>query len=194
MTYLTSFFPSEYFPPTKDDLPESSRSSSSPSKIASPGPADGQTTTAATTSESLAASLPDPPTTDPKSADEPAAKKHKVQNVDDDARLAEMVKKSQAKNNEDEDEFEGFPDDEQSHNAAAAPAEASHAIEEEWEEIRKDEVAADMDAEPMLVDAAASAATLQAQASTKDVMADHGEVDGQAAPAVPPPNMLAKDW
>jgi hypothetical protein len=66
---------SKYFPPTGDDLAGSNSSSPKP-KASEPGQGHGQTET---TSESLAASLPDAPTTEPKSLDEPKAKKQKVE-------------------------------------------------------------------------------------------------------------------
>jgi hypothetical protein len=155
---------------------------------ASPGPVEGETTTTSqTTHESLAASLPDPPTTDPKSADQPIAKKQKVDDATSRAEIEEQ-KKTQPSISDDDDEFHGFADEkgqEESHPAnapAPAPAESRQAIEEGWEEVRKDEV---------------GDAPVEVHTTTKDTKADEGEVDGQAAPAVsqpPPPNMLAKDW
>jgi hypothetical protein len=98
----------------------------------------------------------------------------------------EEQKKTQASISDDEDEFHGFADEkgeEGSHDPnAPAHAESRQAIEEGWEEVRKDEV---------------GDAPVEVHTTTKDTKADEGEVDGQAAPAVsqpPPPNMLAKDW
>jgi hypothetical protein len=157
---------------------------------ASPGPAEGQTATAATstsqtTHEPLAASLPNPPTTAPNSADQPIAKKQKVDDATSRAEIEEE-KKTQPSISDDEDEFHGFADEkgeEGSHDPnASASAESRQAIEEGWEEVRKDEV---------------GDAPVEVHTTTKDTKADEGEVDGQAPPAVsqpPPPNMLAKDW
>jgi hypothetical protein len=163
---------SEFFPPTSTDLPES-RTSLQNAPLA---PAED----AQPTSESLAASLPDPPTTELNSTDEPIAKKQKV-GV---ASSAEMEKKSQATDKE--DEFEGFADEEP-HNENTTAAAPSQDIEEGWEVVGKHEVAEKTDSDPMLV----VAVPVQGEGS-KDLMAAKGEGGSQAPAAAH--NMLTKDW
>lgn len=162
---------SEFFPPTEDDLP---RSSSSPEDT-SPEPAEAQTT-----SEPLAASLPDPPTTEPRSAEEPIAKKQKV------AASSDEMEKSPANN---EDEFEGFADEESNNEKTLAGP--SQGIEEGWEEVRKDEVLANIDPDPMPLEAE----PVQVE-GTEDKMAIVLEANGEVASHAPGvfPNILTRDW
>lgn len=160
---------SKYFPPTKDDLPESKTS-----RDASSEEEKGQTT-----SESLAASLPDAPTTEPKSPEEPTAKKQKV------VTSSEEERKHQSEN---EDGFEG-PTDDQPYDEKPA-ATPSQNIDEGWEEVGKDEDAAKSDHTPTPVDAE----PVQVE-GTKEKMAKVLEADGEvASQASGVPNMLTKDW
>ncbi|KAL2222643.1 LRP16 family protein [Thermoascus aurantiacus ATCC 26904] len=83
----------EYFPPTEQDLPQSSAEHSEPK---------AQEGESLTSSETLAAKLPDPPTSEPALDGQPEAKKQKVNNADDTANHV-LVSKEDLKS---EDEWE----------------------------------------------------------------------------------------
>lgn len=138
-----------------------------------PEPAEGQTT-----SELLAASLPDPPTTEPKYVHEPMAKKQKV------TASSDVTEENQASN---DDQFEGFPDD-KSHNESP-PAVLKQDIEEGWEDVAKDEDLVNADPDMALDEELVQVEGIKDK-KTKVLGADD-EVDSQA-PSVP--NMLTKDW
>ena len=160
---------SKYFPPAKDDLPDSKTSRDTSSEEEK-----GQTT-----SESLAASLPDAPTTEPKSLEEPTAKKQKVVTSSEEERKHQTDK---------EDEFEGLTDDQPFDEKPAATS--SQNIEEGWEDVGKDEDPAKSDHTPTPVDVE----PVQVE-GTKEKMAKVLEADGEvASQASGVPNMLTKDW
>jgi hypothetical protein len=137
------------------------------------GGAEGQKS-----SESLAASLPHPPTTEPKSLEEPVAKKQKVAASSDEG-------ETQA---EGEDECEGFADN-KSHNGNPL-AISDQNIDEGWEDVGTDKDLAEMNAkskpvgeEPVEVE------------GTKDKIAKVLEANGEVASQVAgDSNMLTKDW
>ena len=144
------------------------------SDYASSHPEKGQTE-----SESLAASLPDAPTTEPKSPEEPTAKKQKV------VTSSGKEEKNQADN---KDELENFTHDQPYPEKPAATL--SQNIEEGWEEVGKDEDPAKSDHTPTPVDVE----PVQVE-GTKEKMAKVLEADGEVViQASGVPNMLTKDW
>lgn len=130
-----------------------------------------------TRSESLAASLPHPPTTEPKAVEEPFAKKQKV------AATPDHMKGQGG----DEDEFEDFPvmsDDGKDTEAI------SQNINDGWEDVGKDKEVSEHDSESTPLDD--EPVDIE---GTKEKMAKVLEADGEVASKAPGvPNMLTRDW
>ncbi len=167
---MTDWRFSKYFPPTEDDLPGSSSST----EDTAPEPAQGQTT-----SESLAASLPNAPTREPKSPEEPIAKKQK---------FAVSSREIETSKPDDEDEFEGFAYE--NSQGGKAPTEQSNNIEEGWEDVGNVEDSAELEPKSIPLDDE----PVQVE-GTKDKMAKVLEADGEvASQASGVPDMLIKDW
>jgi hypothetical protein len=131
-----------------------------------------------TSGESLAASLPHSPSTEPKSLEEPMAKKQKVA-----ARSDEVETQAEGRG-----DLESFIDD-QSHNENPL-ATSNQNIDEGWEDVGKDKDLSEMNAKSKPVDEE----PLEVE-GTKDKVAKVLEADGEvASQAAGVPNMLTKDW
>lgn len=128
-----------------------------------------------TRSESLETSLPHAPFTEPKTLEEPFAKKQKVGAISD-------ISKDQ----DGDEEFERFPN-ELTHDAKDTDM-SSQKIDEGWEDVGKDKDSVEignmpLDDEPVKIE------------GTKEKMAKVMEADGEvASKASGVPNMLTKDW